>query len=640
MVVCHSALAVNGVGSDPSLDLFSARQLGLGGLTVNFADDAGGVFANPAGLAELEFPQLTTSSRRLTLGETQYLLAGWALPTAWGTFGLGYSAAGAGGSLPTMLDPGTGRVIQDPSREAGSFSNSVIAFSYARTVPAPVKLAVGGNLKLFNQSLSGAGAADRGSGFGLDLGCTCQALPWLTAAAGLKNLIGGSVRWSGSEDTLGSAYRLGVAATILGGSREAFRTYPQKLTAGLEFDLPGGVLAANNSLLYHLGCEYFPLKNIALRAGLNQETAGTGLALGLGLVNGGFRFDYAFVQRPGLPGDNPHYFSLSYIGERVLTCEPKLKLKSAHLKFLFPYDRLITDKDIIPVRAEAWGDRVVDQKRIWTVTAVSATFDVVNQIVTEPLASVALGDKKLDQEGTIETTHSLKLGWNDVRLTAFTSPEIFAGRTYESKLGSAEARVLRIVPFTDTPMNYWAIEPIALMGVLGLVNGYPDNSFRPEKGITRAELVTLLVKSLALPQETLDSYASVEAFKDVPLHHWAAKYIACADAQKYVTGYPDGRFAPNKVLSRAEGATIMARYAKLAPAGGTKSFVDLKDGFWAAEFINAARQAGLLKYLEGKDFKPDNPFTRAEACEVLYRVPAVQSKVDQYWESGLISAGR
>jgi hypothetical protein len=634
--------AINGVTTDPSRDLLSARQLGMGGVSVAFANDANGVFTNPADLVGLEFPQVTTSSRNIMMEETQYLLAGWAMPTDYGVFGLGYAGLGTSGSLATMLDPGTGRILQDPSREAGSYSSSVIAVSYAREIKAPVKFSVGGNLKLFNQALSGAGAADSGTGLGLDLGANYKALPWLTTGVVLQNLIG-SVSWAGSQDKVGGYYKLGAAANVLGANtNEALYYYPQSLVAGFDIDLPSGVLAASSSMLYHLGCEYVPLKNITLRAGLNQETAGTGLTLGIGLVNGGFRFDYAYAQRPGLPGDNPHYFTLSYIGERVLSYDQKLKTKYAHLKFLSPQKLLITDQASLPITVEVWADKVLAQKRIWTVTGVSATFDVLEITTREALPIVFLNGKKLAQQGTVEVIEPLKEGRNLILLSGYTSEEISENNLLmPAKLASAEARVLRVVPFTDAPISHWAIEPISLTGILGLVTGYPDNTFKPEKGITRAELVTLLVKSTGLRPEILDSFGTTEVFKDVGLKHWAAKYIAYGSSIKYVTGYPDGTFQPNKVLNRAEGVAILARYALLAESSAEASqFPDLKADFWANKYIGPAKKAGMLIYLEGKDFKPNDPLTRAEACEVLYRVPAIQKKVNEYWETGIISAAR
>ena len=643
VLLAPAAFAANGIALDPSRTLFNARQLGMGGVSVGFANDANGVFANPSGLTGLEFPQVTTSSRRLLMDETQYLLLGWAMPTDYGTFGIGYAGMGTGGSIPTMLDPGTGRIIQNPSLEVGSYSNSVLAFSYAREITTPIKLSAGGNLKFFNQALSGGNASDRGTGTGIDLGVTYRPLFWLTTGAVLQNIIGGSVKWSNSEDKIGGYYKLGAAATVLGPTQEALNYYPQTLRAGLDLDLPSGVLAASNSMLYHLGVEYLPIKNVFLRAGLNQESAGSSLTLGVGVVNGGFRFDYAYDQRPGLPGDSPHYFSLSYIGERVLTIDYKLKKKATVFKFLHPRDKLVTDLDFVHFSAEAWAEKVIDRKRTWTVTAVSATQDVHEITVQEKFALLFLNGKPVAKHGTnevIEGREDLKHGRNVIQLLGYTSPEIIADTVIPSTVGTGELRILRVTPFTDTPVDFWAADPIYLNVTLGLITGYPDNSFKPDKGITRAELVTLLVKSLSVPQETLDARGSEESFTDVALIHWAAKYIAHGSALKLVSGYPDMTFKPNKVLSRAEGVTILARYAGLKEDAGAAGapFPDLKPGFWANKYIAPAKAAGMLKYLAGKDFKPSENFTRAEAAEVFYQAPAIQSKVNEFWNTGIVSA--
>jgi hypothetical protein len=639
------ALAVNGVALDPSRNIFNARQLGMGGVSIGFANDANSIFTNPSGLTKAEFPQLTASSRKIMLDETSYSLLGWAVPTDYGTFGIGYIAMGSGGSFPTTLDPNTGRIILNTSLEAGSNSNSVLAFSYCREMEVPRlenKLSVGGNLKLFNQALSGGGYSDQGSAMSIDLGANYLALPWLKVGAVLQNLLGGTIKWNGSEDKLGSTYRLGAAVNVLGSSEEALREYPQPLKAEIDIELPSGVLSSSNSMLLHLGTEYFIQKNISLRAGINQEATGSGLTLGVGFINGGFRFDYAYAQRAGLPGDAPHYFSLSYIGERVLTISKKLKGKTAHLKFLSPRDRMLTDQSTLELKAEAWGEKVIDRKKTWTVTAISATQEITQITEPEPLDQLYLGGKKLEKQGTIESQEDLVSGRNVFRLVGYTSPEIVsADNVIPAAMHTAEARVLKVSPFTDTPITNWAAEPIYLNVVLGLITGYPNNTFKPDKGITRAELVTLLVRSLGLPSSTIDPYGSFEVFSDVKTKHWAAKFITYGNAIKYVTGYPDNTFKPNKVLTRAEGVTILARYAGLTEeAAGTAPYPDLAPEFWANKYIAPAKAAGLLKYLEGRTFVATGEFTRAEASEVLYRVPAIQKKANEFWETGIVSAAQ
>lgn len=630
-------LAIGGVAVDPTQSIYSARLLGLGGVSLGFADDANSVFTNPADLVGVQFPQLSASSRKLLLNETQYLLTSMAIPTDYGLFGFGYVGLSTGGSMPTYRDPATGRITLDPSLEANTYSNTALIFAYSKELPTLPQFNVGGNLKIINQNISGTGG-DRGNGWGLDLGLTYQWSNYLKLAANAQNLLASPIKWAGSEDKLGGYYKVGGKLNWLG-SVEALVQHSQQLAVGLELDLPNNVLSASNGLLMHVGAEYSPLKDLFLRGGLNQEAAGTGLTLGIGLVKSGFRFDYAYMQRPGLPGDDPHYFSLSYLGERVVSVWPKLRRKESGIVWLNPKDRMITDAADIVVKVQVQEKRVMDQKTLWTVTGLSETFEVHEVDQFRNLPTAYLNGIQLQQSGTVESSSALAMGRNVFEIIAYGSPEAMPGnKELEIFTTSSEVRVLRFKPFTDTPMSFWAIEPIALSVTLGLVKGYPNDTFKPEKGITRAELVTLLVRTLPV---RLAEEAEYTGFTDVPKKHWAAKYIAYGAFKKLVTGYPGGKFLPNKVLTRAEGVTIMARYANLPEKlEATQPFPDLKEKFWANKYIDPAREAGLLNYLLGKNFEPSAPFARAEACEILTRTPMIKEGIDQYWNTGIVSSAQ
>ncbi|MFH1683871.1 MAG: S-layer homology domain-containing protein [Candidatus Margulisiibacteriota bacterium] len=620
-------LAVDGISLDPSRTLYSARQLGMGGISIGFSDDASGVFANPSGMADNPFPQFVAASRKLVLDETQYTLLCWAIPTNWGTIGLGYTGLNIGGSSPTQRDPATNRILVDPSSEATAYENSVIGFSYSRKINN--NLSIGGCLKLFNQSLSG-GLFSKVSATGVDLSATYKPLSWLTAGANLQNIVEGNLAWEGgANDKIGGFYKLGLKVNILGSPGEALLPHSQKLLAGFDLDIPHSTLSSSN---YHIGVDYFPLEKIALRAGLNTGE----LTLGIGVINGGFRFDYAYVQRPDLPGDGPHYFSLSYVGERTESSSYKLKKKESAIKWTTPKDRSITDQSKLAIKFQAQEKRILEQKNIWTVTAVSDTFEVRDITEYKDLSTVYLNGIIIDNPGIIETLSPLAMGRNVFQAVAYSSPEVLAGKTApEVFTASSEAKVLRFDPFSDTPLTHWAIEPIALSVTLGLVKGYPDDTFRPERGITRAELITLLVRTMPV---SLAEEIPYSGFKDVSAKNWAAKYIAYGSYKELVTGYPDGTFQPNKVLSRAEGVTVLTRYSNLVELPDAPlAFPDLQPDFWANKYIAAAKQAGLLQYLVGKNFEPPTPFTRAEACEVIYRTPQVQNGVNQFWETGVIS---
>lgn len=619
-----SSLADTGTTIDPSRTIYAGRTLGMGGAGMGLINDGEGLFLNPSGLSRLNFPAATVLSRKLFLEETTYSLLSAAFPTAWGTFGVGYTGASVGGSYPTTRDPGTSRIIVNPSLEAVGYENSVILITYARELPWQ-KISIGGNLKFFNQSIVGGGELARGTATNLDLSATYKPLPYLTVAGNLQNILGGSLNWSGASERLGGYNKLGATVNVLGSTAEALYKYSSPLTACLDIDIPRNVLQSGT--LFHLGLEWTPLKDIILRTGLNQEQGGTGLTFGVGFKNTAFRFDYAYAPRPGIAGDSPHYFSMSYVGDRVIDTFLKPKRKISAIKFISPKDRTLTESRVLPLIFTARYSEVYDQKTVWTVPVVSSTFEVREVSKLADLVDVRVGGYPVKGIGSIESRADLILGRNVINVTGYATPEFIPL--------SAEARVLRVTLYTDATLEYWAAEPIYLCSTLGLIKGYPDFTFRPDKGITRAELTALLVRTSTIDPNRWTIVEQEDKFNDVKTGFWYKPFVNLGADLGYVEGYPDKTFKPNNILTRAEGVTVVARFANLVEKEDT-AFPDLKPGFWANKYINPAKQAGMLKYLEGKEFEPSKPFSRAEAAEVLYRVASIQRKVEDFWNLGKV----
>jgi len=90
--------------------------------------------------------------------------------------------------------------------------------------------------------------------------------------------------------------------------------------------------------------------------------------------------------------------------------------------------------------------------------------------------------------------------------------------------------------------------------------------------------------------------------------------------QKYINGYPDGRFRPENSITRAEMAAILSR---LLGRGGEKheavSYPDVADTHWAASYIEVMKQSGVMGGYDDGEFKPDQPITRGEFAAVLLR---------------------
>lgn len=628
LLIAFAGLAYAGTSIDPSRTVYLGRTLGLGGSNVADTNDGEGIFVNPSGIAGIEFPQITGLSRRIFLDETAYSLCSFAYPTVYGSFGMGFIDANTNGSLATYRDSNN-RIVPNPSVEAMSYDNNVILMSYARDVSTIDKfqnlpLLLGANIKFYNQSISGGLVGSRGSAMSFDLGATYKLFKWMKVGGTLQNVLSSAIKWGNSEDKVGGFYKIGCSANILGDLSESLISNTQKLTGFLDMDIPHDVL--NNNTTFNIGAEWLPIKQIALRTGLDQEPSGTTLNYGIGFIQDAFRFDYAYGPRPGIASDNPHYFSMSYTGTRITKEKKKITNKKSALKIYSPKNRSIVSLETIVVIADARYTEIFSVETDWIVPIFSTTREVKEVIDYKDLNTVLLNNVPVNQKGTIEAkTSPMPYGRNVISILGYISPE--------STAVSSEVAVLRFEPLEDVSMSYWAFEPIALNSTLGLLKGYPDKTFRPDRGITRAELTALLIRSLHLPQDRLNLAKEKNYYHDLPQNHWALEFINIGAEMGIVKGYPDQSFKPNKVLSKAEGISIIARFAKL-PEKDFPSFPDLSEGFWGNKYITPAKEFGMLKYLEGASFEAHRDFSRAEASEVLYRSAPVQKMVDLFWEKG------
>lgn len=92
----------------------------------------------------------------------------------------------------------------------------------------------------------------------------------------------------------------------------------------------------------------------------------------------------------------------------------------------------------------------------------------------------------------------------------------------------------------------------------GIIDGYPDSTFRPDRAITRSEIAAILARSEALDTARQDG-TRAEAFGDVAEDHWAEGVIYAAVRAGLFNGYDDGSFKPDKSITRAEAAAVIDR---------------------------------------------------------------------------------
>ena len=158
------------------------------------------------------------------------------------------------------------------------------------------------------------------------------------------------------------------------------------------------------------------------------------------------------------------------------------------------------------------------------------------------------------------------------------------------------------------------------------VVGYSDGTVRPNANISRAEVATIFFR--LLKAEVRDGNLTAEnAFKDVTDGEWHNKAISTMAKLGVVKGRNAEAFDPDAPITRAEFATICARFDKTQISTGS-NFTDIS-GHWAEKYIERAATLGWIAGYSDGTFRPGNYITRAEAMtminRVLCRVPETES---------------
>ena len=163
----------------------------------------------------------------------------------------------------------------------------------------------------------------------------------------------------------------------------------------------------------------------------------------------------------------------------------------------------------------------------------------------------------------------------------------------------------------------------------GYIIGYPVDYYtgqpttdqtkkpvRPEGKITRAEVATIYFRMLTDESRT-KFWSQSNAYSDVKTGDWFNNAVSTLSNAGIIAGYEDGSFRPNGYITRAEFATIAARFFDVT-YNGKDLFPDIS-GHWAKDYINQAANKGFVNGYEDGTFKPDRNITRAEAVTLVNR---------------------
>jgi hypothetical protein len=213
--------------------------------------------------------------------------------------------------------------------------------------------------------------------------------------------------------------------------------------------------------------------------------------------------------------------------------------------------------------------------------------------------------------------------WPDIWEANKTVGLVVANEVYVNWQSSSEKQAIidekSEVKVTADLVGHWSEEMIFKLTSQGVIKGYPDGTFRPDKAVSRAEFAVMLVKGLKLEKD--DTYAL--SFGDkTAIPTWAKGYIATAVKSGIIHGYADGTFKGENNITRAEMVVLMAAAMKAQPPANKRiNFVDSKDiPAWALDQVIVALEKGIISGYEDMTFKPARSASRAEACSMLVKM--------------------
>ena len=183
--------------------------------------------------------------------------------------------------------------------------------------------------------------------------------------------------------------------------------------------------------------------------------------------------------------------------------------------------------------------------------------------------------------------------------------------------------------FSDVSSNYWANSFIAELAQRNIIAGFPDNTFRPDQPVTRAQFAAIVRKAFSKSPAR-----STISFTDVPAKYWAASAIQEAYRTGFLSGYPGNRFQPEQNIPREQVLVSLASGLNYTSNNANNLSQYYSDDSSITNYARnpiaaATEKAVVVNYPNVKFLNPTRTATRAEVAAFIYQALV---------ESGQVSA--
>ena len=174
-------------------------------------------------------------------------------------------------------------------------------------------------------------------------------------------------------------------------------------------------------------------------------------------------------------------------------------------------------------------------------------------------------------------------------------------------------------PFSD--IEGWFHDYIIVAAAAGLVNGFPDGTFRPDENVTREQYITMLYRLFDTDE---DKEGAELTFTDAGTIGYGKEAVSWGVANGVINGYTDNTFRPNAKITRAEMAAMT--YRALCSVLGEEApddfnvdagFKDVVSGSYYETPVNVLAHMGIINGMGEGVYAPDGTATRAQAAKIL-----------------------
>ena len=179
-----------------------------------------------------------------------------------------------------------------------------------------------------------------------------------------------------------------------------------------------------------------------------------------------------------------------------------------------------------------------------------------------------------------------------------------------------DAAVKPVKTFGDVPPGEYFADAVTWAVRNNITAGTSENTFSPNVGCTRGQVVTFLWRAANEPEPE----STENPFDDVSPDDYYFKAVLWAVGKEITMGTSNSTFSPNATCTRAQIVTLMYRAKGCpGPLSDNNPFTDVKEGDY---FLNAVLWAvgkGITKGTDNTTFSPGTTCTRAQVVTFMYR---------------------